>query len=59
MHILEHINSIDPIIQFISEDSKAADGSMAFLDMLITPTENWEAKYNCLEEAYPVFLHSH
>ena len=36
---LEHINSIDPHIQFTSEDSKA-DGSMPFLDMLITPTEN-------------------
>ena len=36
---LEHIHSIDPHIQFTSEDSKA-DGSMHFLDMLITPTEN-------------------
>ena len=36
---LEHINSIDPHIQFISEDSKD-DGSMPFLDMLITPTED-------------------
>ena len=37
---LEHINSIDPHIQFTSEDSKD-DGSMPFLDMLITPTEDW------------------
>ena len=36
---LEHINSIDPHIQFSSEDSKD-DGSMPFLDMLITPTED-------------------
>ena len=36
---LEHINSIDPHIQFTSEDSKD-DGSMPFLDMLITPTED-------------------
>ena len=36
---LEHINSIDPHIQFTSEDSKP-DGSMPFLDMLITPTED-------------------
>ena len=35
---LEHINSVDPHIQFTSEDSKP-DGSMPFLDMLITPTE--------------------
>ena len=36
---LEHINSIDPHIQFTSEDSKP-DGSMPFLVMLITPTED-------------------
>ena len=36
---LEHINSIDPHIQFTSEDSKD-NGSMPFLDMLITPTED-------------------
>ena len=38
---LEHINSIDPHIQFTSENSKA-DGSMPYLEMLITitPTEN-------------------
>ena len=35
----EHINSIDSHIQFTSEDSKD-DGSMPFLDMLITPTED-------------------
>ena len=45
---LEHINSIDPHIQFTSEDSKD-DGSMPYLDMLI----RWEAEYNCLQEAYP------
>ena len=36
---LEHINSIDPHIQYTSKDSKD-DGSMPFLDMLITPTED-------------------
>ena len=36
---LEHINSIDPHIQFTSEDSKP-DGSMPFLDMMITPRED-------------------
>ena len=36
---MEHINSIDPHIQFTSEDSKP-DGSMPFLDVLITPTED-------------------
>ena len=34
----EHINSIDPHTEFTNEDSKP-DGSMPFLDMLITPTE--------------------
>ena len=36
---LVHINSIDPHILFTSEDSKA-DGSMSFLDILITPAED-------------------
>ena len=40
---LEHINSIDPHIQFTSEDSRP-DGSMPFLNMLITPTENGRLK---------------
>ena len=36
---LEHINFTDPHIQFASEDSKP-DGSMPFLDMMITPRED-------------------
>ena len=36
---LEHTNSIDHHIQFTSEDSKP-DGSMPFLDMMITPKED-------------------
>ena len=36
---LEHINSIDSNIQFTSEDSRS-DGSMPFLDILITPKED-------------------
>ena len=36
---LDHINSIDHHIQFTSEDSKP-DGSMPFLDMMITPKED-------------------
>ena len=44
---LEHINSIDPHIQFTSEDSKP-DGSMSFMDMSITPTEDIS-----LQETYP------
>ena len=36
---LDHINSIDPNIQFTSEESRE-DGSMPFLDMLIIPQED-------------------
>ena len=36
---LDHINSIDPNIQFTSEDSRG-DGPMPFLDILITPKED-------------------
>ena len=36
---LEHINSIDHHIQFTSEDSRP-DGSMPFLDMMLTPKED-------------------
>ena len=36
---LEHINCTDPHMQFTSEDFKP-DGSMPFLDMLVTPTED-------------------
>ena len=37
---LDHINSIDHHIQFTSEDSRP-DGSMPFLDMMITPKRRW------------------
>ena len=33
---LEHINSIDPHIQFTTEDAKA-DGSIPFLDTIVMP----------------------
>ena len=36
---MEHINSIDHHIQYTSEDFKP-DGSMPFLDMMITPKED-------------------
>ena len=39
LEFLDHINSIDPNIQFTSEESKE-DGSMPFLDMLIIPQED-------------------
>ena len=48
----EHINSINPYIQFTSEDSKD-DGSMPFLDMLITPTEDGRLNTTGLQEAHP------
>ena len=33
---LEHINSVDPHIQFTTEDVKA-DGSIPFLDTIVMP----------------------
>ena len=36
---LEHLNSIDHHIQFTNEESRP-DGSMPFLDILITPKED-------------------
>ena len=37
--ILQYINSVDPSIQFTTEESKQ-DGSMHFLDTLVTPQED-------------------
>ena len=36
---LKHLNSIDPSIQFTSEECRE-DGSMPFLDILLTPRED-------------------
>ena len=36
---LQHINSVDPFIQFTTEEQKE-DGSMPFLDILVTPQED-------------------
>ena len=36
---LQHINSVDPSIQFTIEEAKQ-DGSMPFLDTLVTPQED-------------------
>ena len=36
---LQHINSVDPAIQFTTEEQKQ-DGSMPFLDILVTPQED-------------------
>ena len=52
---LEHINSIDPNIQFSSEDSRR-DGSMPFLDILITPKEDGRLSTFSLQKAYPHWL---
>ena len=35
---LQHINSVDPSIKFTTEEPKD-DGSMPFLDTLVTPNE--------------------
>ena len=36
---LQHVNSVDPSIQFTTEEQKE-DGSMPFLDMMVTPQED-------------------
>ena len=36
---LQHVNSVDPAIQFTTEEQKQ-DGSMPFLDSLVTPQED-------------------
>ena len=36
---LQHINSVDPAIQFTTEEQKQ-EGSMPFLDILVTPQED-------------------
>ena len=36
---LQHINSVNPAIQFTTEEQKQ-DGSMPFLDILVTPQED-------------------
>ena len=41
--LLQHLNSIDQNIQFTKEDSRP-DGSMPFLDILITPREDGSLK---------------
>ena len=42
-NFLQHLNSIDQNIQFTKEDSRP-DGSMPFLDILITPEEDGRLK---------------
>ena len=36
---LQHINFVDPAIQFTTEEQRQ-DGSMPFLDILVTPQED-------------------
>ena len=42
-NFLQHLNSIHPNIKFTSEEMKE-DGSMPFLDILITPTDDGSLK---------------
>ena len=44
---LDHLNSIDDLIQFTSEDSRP-DGSMPFLDILIIPNQDGSSENNCI-----------
>ena len=49
---LQHLNSIDQHIQFTKEESRS-DGSMPFLDILITPREDGTLKDHSIQKAYP------
>ena len=48
---LEHINSVDPNIQFFNGETRR-HGCMPFLDILITPKER-QAQYISLQKVYP------
>ena len=49
---LQHINSVDPSIQFTTEEQKE-DGSMPFLDILVTPSGRWNINNPSIQKAYP------
>ena len=44
---LQHINSVDPSIRFTKEEPRQ-DGSMPYLDTLVTPTRRWKPTNQCL-----------
>ena len=45
---LQHIKSVDPLIQFTVENNKE-DGAIPFLDTIVKP----ESVHYCIKETYP------
>ena len=50
-HFLHYINSIDPHIQFTTEEPNT-DGSILFIDTHVTPGPD-NTTYNSLQVTYP------
>ena len=50
---LQHINSVDPSIQFTTEAQKE-DGSIPFLDILVTPSGRWNINIQKYTESLPI-----
>ena len=48
---LQHINSVDPAIQFTVENNKE-DGAIPFLDTIVRPKADGNL-YHCVQETYP------
>ena len=51
-NFISHINSIDEKIQFTVEVSRS-DGSMPFLDTLVTPCSDGSFKHKSIQETNP------
>ena len=49
---LQHIKFVDPSIQFTTEESKQ-DGSMPFLDTLLTPSRRGDPNHQSLQKVHP------
>ena len=51
---LQHIDSVNPAIQFTVENNKE-DGAIPFLDTIVKPEAD-EKLYHCVQETYPHWL---
>ena len=54
---LEHLNSINPKIQFTCEETRE-DGSMPFLDVLVTPEDDGSLKTSCFRKQHTLICTS-
>ena len=48
---LQHINSVDPAIQFTVETNKE-DGAIPFLDIIVTPEAGGKSVHHCVQETH-------